>query len=177
MVDETRGLQVGDTVELFTAVDTNDSLFKLSDALENGPVVVVFYRGQWCPYCNRHLSALQDSMEQIVGAGATVIAISPENQNALNKTMEKNNISFTLLYDKDYTICTSFDVLFEPTNGQINKYNTFLNANLKEAHSQEEVLLPVPATFIIGTDGVIKWRQFDHNYKERSTVQEIIKHL
>jgi peroxiredoxin len=176
-VKKTHGIDVGEIVTPFSAQDQHDSTFVLVDALAKGPVVVVFYRGQWCPYCNRHLSELQDNLNQIEEKGATIVAISPENQEALGKTVEKTGAQFTLLFDENYEICKDFDVLFVPTNAQIAKYDSFLNADLWNAHSNETVLLPVPATFIIDQTGVIIWRQFDQNYKERSTIEEILKQL
>ncbi|MFT6922283.1 MAG: peroxiredoxin [Crocinitomicaceae bacterium] len=175
-VEETRGLQVGDTVDLFTASDQNDSTFVLGDALENGAVVLIFYRGQWCPYCSRHLSNIQDNMEELRAKGATVIAVSPENQEHLQMSAEKNKVEFTLLFDQDYSIAKSFDVLFEPTSSQIKKYN-FIGADFQNAHSNETTLLPVPATFIINKKGVIVWRHFEHSYKERASVVDILDHL
>lgn len=176
-VEETNGLQVGDTVEFFTARDQNDSLFQLSSELEKGAVIVVFYRGEWCPFCNKHLKSIQDSIALIHEKGAQVIAVSPENQTHLVEMVQKTGSTFRLLHDENYEICQSFDVLFQPTNGEITKYNTFLNADLENAHNASEVLLPVPATFIINQDGVIVWRHFEHDYKKRATVNEIIKYL
>ena len=80
------------------------------------------------------------------------------------------------LMDKDYIISNSFDVLFKPTTMQSFKYNS-IGADFKHAHSNEVTLLPVPATFIINEEGVIVWRHFDHSYKKRSTVKEILDQL
>ena len=176
-VEKTHGINVGEIVMPFSAQDQHDSTFVLADALAKGPVVVVFYRGQWCPYCNRHLAELQDNFKLIEEKGATIVAISPENQVSLKKTVEKTNVQFTLLFDENYEICRDFDVLFVPTNTQVAKYDSFLGADLSNAHSNETILLPVPATFIIDQSGVIIWRQFDQNYKERSTVEEILKQI
>ncbi|MDX2362178.1 MAG: peroxiredoxin-like family protein [Crocinitomicaceae bacterium] len=176
-LDEPIGLNVGDTVTFFSAQNQFDSTFVLAEALADGLVIVVFYRGQWCPYCNRHLSELQENLELIEERGATIIAISPENQEGLNKTKEKSNLEFTLLSDENYDICRAFDVLFVPSKADVKKYNAFLRADLENAHSNENILLPVPATFIIDQNGIIVWRQFDEDYKQRSTVEEIIKNL
>lgn len=176
-VDETFGAQIGDTIPTFSARDQNDSLFLSSQALDSGAVIVIFYRGEWCPFCNKHLRSIQDSISMIHEKGAQVIAVSPENREHLNGTIEKTGSTFRLLHDENYEICESFDVLFKPTNTEITKYNTFLRADLENAHNAEEILLPVPATFIINKEGVVVWRHFDHDYKKRSTVNEIIKHL
>lgn len=176
-VKKAKGLSVGDSVADFSAKDLHDSLFVLKDALNEGPVVVIFYRGQWCPICNRHLSNLQDSLQLIYDKGAKLIAISPEKSAFLKQTAEKTHASFSLLYDEDYKIADLFDVSFRPDSVSRFIYNTILKAKLKEAHSDESERLPIPATFIIDTNGKIVWRHFDPDYKKRSSISDIIKHI
>ncbi|MBC7124904.1 MAG: AhpC/TSA family protein [Bacteroidales bacterium] len=176
-VKDAKGLQVGDYVKDFTAKDQHNSTFVLSDALKKSPVVVIFYRGQWCPICNKHLSTLQDSLQLIYAKGATVVAISPEKPEYLERTAEKTHASFSLLYDEGYKIANMFDVTFKPDSLTTVMYNTVLGANLKEANTDDSQRLPIPATFIIGTDGKILWRHFDPDYKKRSTVQDIVNNL
>lgn len=176
-VKEAIGLQVGDFVNDFTAKDLHERTFVLSEALKKGPVVVIFYRGHWCPICNKHLSTLQDSLQLIYNKGASVIAISPEKPEYLEQTAKKTHASFSLLYDEGFKIADLFDVTFKPDSITITIYNTMLGADLKKAHSDESQRLPIPATFIIGTDSKIVWRHFDPNYKKRSTVAEIVKNI
>jgi peroxiredoxin len=176
-VTEPKGLNIGGSTPLFTALTQDSSNYSLADSLKKGPVVLIFYRGQWCPVCNRHLSNLQDSLKLIYDKGATVIAVSPEKPLLLNKTAEKTGAQFTLLYDKDYKICDAFDVTFQPEKKTRFIYNNALGADLKNAHSDDSERLPVPATFVINKEGIIVWRQFDINYKNRSNVDDILKHL
>jgi len=176
-VKEAKGLQVGETIKDFSAVDLHDSTFTLSEALKKGPVVVIFYRGQWCPVCNKHLSHLQDSLQLIYEKGATVIAVSPEQSEFLKRTAEKTHASFSLLYDEGYKISDLFDVTFKPDTMTTIMYNTLLGANLKKANTDDSQRLPIPATFIIGTDGKIVWRHFDPDYKKRSTTKQIIENI
>lgn len=176
-VNEAKGLQIGDTVTDFSALDQQGRTITLSEALKKGPVVLIFYRGQWCPICNKHLSTLQDSLQLIYAKGATVVAISPEKPEYLKRTAEKTHASFSLLYDEGYKIANMFDVTFKPDSLTTVMYNTVLRANLKEANTDDSQRLPIPATFIIGTDGKILWRHFDPDYKKRSTVQDIVKNL
>ena len=171
------GLKVGDAAPMFTAKDQNGKTVNLKQALKNGPVVMLFYRGQWCPVCNKHLSQLQDSLQQIYDKGATVVAISPETSEFLKQTRVKTNASFTLLYDKNYAIEDAFDVTFKPEDKLIRLYNEKLNAQLEISHSDESDRLPVPATFIINKKGIIIWRQFNPDYKIRASVKDIIGHI
>lgn len=176
-VKQAKGLQIGDTVKDFTAKDLHDSTFILTQALKKGPVVVIFYRGQWCPICNKHLSTLQDSLSLIYEKGATVIAISPEQSEFLKRTAEKTHASFSLLYDEGYKIADLFDVTFKPDALTTLMYNTVLSAKLKQANTDDSQRLPIPATFIIGKDGKIVWRHFDPDYKKRSTVKDIVTNI
>ncbi|MBN2775863.1 MAG: AhpC/TSA family protein [Prolixibacteraceae bacterium] len=176
-VNEAKGLEVGTKAPLFTAVDAENTTFDLADALEKGPVVIIFYRGHWCPVCNKHLGQIQDSLSLITEKGATVVAISPEKPEYLEKMEEKSGVKFSLLYDEDYKISDAYDVTFLPDTKQIVLYNTMLNAKLKESHSDDSQRLPIPATYIINTEGKVVWRQFDPDYKNRSTVKDILNNL
>lgn len=174
---EAKGLEVGVKAPLFSAIDTNGEMFSLQDALNKGPVVLLFYRGYWCPVCNKHLSLIQDSLQLISDRGATLIAVSPEKPEYLEKMEEKTGASFSLLYDEAYKISDAYDVTFTPEKKQLFLYNSVLFAKLKETHSDNSQRLPIPATFIINREGNIFWRQFDPDYKNRSHVSDIIKAL
>ena len=176
-LNEARGLETGIKAPLFKAKDMNSSFFNLEQALEKGPVVLIFYRGHWCPVCNAHLSNLQDSLSLIYDLGAQVVAISPENPEYLEMTSQKTGAEFTLLYDEGYTIASAYDVAFQPTSAGKFLINTFTTANLKNAHSDESQRLPIPATYIINPDGYISWRHVNPDYKKRASIQAIIGHL
>lgn len=175
--EEAKGLMVGESVRDFSATDINKNTFQLSEAIEKGPVVVVFYRGQWCPVCNRHMADLQDSLELIQMKGAQVVAVSPEKPEYGAQMAEQSGADFSLLYDENYEIAKIFNVLFRPDSGTLNKYNTLLGAKLKKAHSDESQRLPVPATFIIDQNSEVVWRQFDPDYKVRASVKDILQNL
>lgn len=174
---EAKGLPVGAKVPMFSTKDQFGKTFKLAEALRKGPVVVLFYRGQWCPVCNRHLSRVQDSLQQVYAKGATVIAISPESSEYAKQTAKKTNASFRLLHDKNYLIGNAFDVIFKPDDAQINIYNGKLNAQLEKAHSDKSNRLPIPATFIINKKGRIVWSHFNSDYRIRASIKDILNHL
>lgn len=174
---ELKGLSVGANVPMFTALNLKDEKIELTELLKNGPVVIMFYRGQWCPICNKHLKNLQDSLQAIYDKGAYVLAISPERSEFLKRTAEKTKASFDLLHDEDYKISKAYDVLFRPDSVSRFMYNTILRANLSEAHSDNSEQLPIPATFIISKDGKVVWRHFDPDYKKRSSIKDIIANI
>ncbi|MGC9355078.1 MAG: peroxiredoxin-like family protein [Mariniphaga sp.] len=174
---EANGLKVGQQAPDFSANDANGKTFQLSEELKNGPVVLIFYRGQWCPICNKHLGTVQKNLEQITKKGARVVAVSPEKPELLETTAEKTGANFTLLFDEGYKIADAWDVTFRPGKATRLMYNTMLGANLKEAHSDDSQRLPIPATYVINTDGKIVWRHFDPDYKKRSTIEDIVAAL
>ena len=176
-VNNAHGLSVGTRAPLFQAIDADSNNFSLTEALKEQPVVIIFYRGFWCPVCNKHLSSLQDSLKLIEELGVKVIAVSPEKPEYLDKMAEKTNATFTLLYDEGYKIADAYDVTFKPTGMQLFTYNTLLGGNLKKSHSDESQRLPIPATYIVNQDGIIIWKQFNPDYKKRSSVSDIIKAL
>ena len=176
-VNDVKGLEVGHVVENFTAIDVNNNPVTLEKTLEKGPVVLIFIRGQWCPICNRHMNTIQDSLKLIQEKGAQVIVVSPEKPEYIEKTIEKSKAEFTVLYDEGQKISDYFDVTFNPDGKTKLMYNTVLGAKLKESHTDDSERLPIPATFIIGKDKKIVWRQFDTDYKNRSTVKEIIANI
>lgn len=176
-IDEAKGLEVGVAAPIFSALTADSTIFTLETALKQGPVVLIFYRGFWCPVCNKHLSSIQDSLQLIEEKGAKVIAVSPEKPEYLDVMAENTGAKFTLLYDDGYKIANAYDVAFKPSASTLFTYNTLLGAKLKETHSDESQRLPIPATYIIGTNGKIAWRQLDPNYKKRSSVDDILTAL
>lgn len=175
--DEAKGLEVGQAAPLFEATDQSGQIFSLEKSLKEGPVVIIFFRGQWCPICNKHLTEIQNNLKYILSKGATVVAISPENQELAEKTAEKTGAAFPILFDMDYKIANAYDVTFTPKKSEVVMYNTILRANLKESHSNGSVDLPIPATYVVGKDGKIIWRHFNPDYRERSAVSDIINSL
>lgn len=176
-VTEAKGIAIGAKVPNFMAKDIYDSTYELKEALKRGPVVVVFIRGQWCPFCNKHLSKLQDSLPLIYEKNASIVVVSPEKSEFIKLTIEKTGAEFAILFDEGHKISDMFDVTFRPDSISRFMYNNILGANLKETHSDDTERLPIPATYIIDTNGQVVWRHFDTNYKKRSTVADIIKYI
>jgi len=174
---EREGLNVGEKVENFSAQNMHGDTISLDALLEKGPLVIVFYRGHWCPICNKHLKKLESNLEKVYEKGAQLIAISPEKSEFLRKTADKTNASFTLLYDEDYKISDQFQLTFQPDSMTRVMYNTVLGGDLKTAHSDESQQLPIPATYILNKEGVVVWRHFDPDYKKRSKIENIIANI
>lgn len=176
-VKEAFGLTIGETVKDFVGTDQNGNSIQLSELLKKGKVVIVFYRGQWCPICMPHIKKLQNSLDKIKEKNASIILISPENQENIQKTILKTNVSIPILHDKNYEIMKSFDVDFTPGKSLQFIYNHILKANLKNAQSDDTQTLPIPATYIIDSNGTIIFRQFNRDYKKRSKIKDILNQL
>jgi peroxiredoxin len=171
------GLKEGSMAPVFEGVDQSGKTVKLSEQLKKGPVVLIFYRGYWCPVCNKYLDQFQQDIDQLLQKGASVIAVSPEANDGVEKTISKNNLSFSILSDQGYSIMDAYGVRFLVTDGYSGKIKTFLGASISENNNDEKPYLPIPATYIIGQDGKIKKVFFDQDYKNRPTVEEIVTYL
>ena len=175
--DVPNGLHVGEKAPLFNGVDKNGSTFSLKMQIEKGSVVIIFYRGYWCPVCSKYLKNYVDSAHLVTQKGATLIFVTPEAEAGVEKTIKKNKLNYIVVLDKDESIMKAFDVDFEVTEGYQKKIKTFLFADIAKNNNKETAKLPVPATFIIDQSGTIVYRQFDLNYKNRASIKEIVEHL
>jgi peroxiredoxin len=174
--DKATGLNVGDIAPDFTAKNQNNKEVNLKEMLKSGSVVLLFYRGEWCPYCNRQLKALEDSLSLILAKGAQVIAVSPENQENIDKTIEKTKASYTIVSDENLKIMNAYKVAFELDAKTTEKYKGW-GIDLLERNSSNGNNLPVPAVYVINKQCKITYRYFDSNYKNRPSVQELLNNL
>ena len=172
-----KGLNVGDKAPVFVLKDVDGKDVSSTKLLETQELVIIFYRGEWCPVCTKYLSNLNDSLEFITAKGAKVVAIGPETLENTAKTKEKTNADFTILSDSDQKVAVAYEVLFDVTDKYAKKIKTFLRTSIAENNGSDKAQLPVPATFIIGKDGIIKFKQFDYNYKNRASIKAIIDNL
>ena len=167
---------VGDKAPQFQGIDNNGKTFDLKKQLKHGDVVIVFYRGQWCPFCNKELSQLNDSISLIKAKGATVIAISPETRENVLKTIKKTKASYPIISDSAMAIMKMYNVNFSVDEATQIKYKKY-GIDFSEANGSNGANLPVPATYIVGKDGLIKYAFFNPDYKVRSSVQDLLAHL
>lgn len=176
-VTEISGIEVGQLAPDFTATDAFDDKISLSGLLQNGPVLLIFIRGQWCPFCNAHLKNIQKNIKSINAKGASVLVVSPELSPFLKRTLDKTGAEFSILSDPDRSISDAYGVLFKPKKLEAMMYNYVLGANMKQSHADDQELLPVPATYIISKEGRIVWRHFEPDYKKRSAIKDILMNI
>lgn len=174
--DAPKGLNVNDKAPFFTAKDQNEKAVSLEGQLKKGPVVLMFYRGQWCPYCNKQLMQLEDSLQLITAKGATLIAVTAEKPENISKTIEKTKAVFPILFDDSLSIMKSYDVAFAVDAKTIKTYKKY-GIDFNEANGKNGANLPVPALYIISSEGKITYKYFNPDYTKRPSVAEIVEHL
>ena len=170
------GLFIASKAPDFKAKDQYGKDVRLKDLLKEGKVVLVFYRGQWCPYCNKELSRLQDSLQMILDKGATLVAVSPEKPENISKTAEKTKATYSILYDEGLKIMKAYHVEFEVPENTITRYRN-AGIDLEKANGGNGKYLPIPAVYIIDKESTVTYRFFETDYKKRPSVQDILKNL
>lgn len=166
-------IAVGDVAPDFSLPDAAGSSVHLSELLTTGPVVVSFYRGGWCPYCNIELRALQAALPALTAAGATLVAISPDAPDDSLSTVEKSDLQFPVLSDTRAVAITAYGL-----NYSIESVSRAVlsdeEAERADARGVETQILPTPATYVIGTDGRVTYAFVDHDYTHRAEPTEIV---
>lgn len=130
------------------------------------PTVLVFYRGGWCPHCNRHLSGLKDVEKELAGMGYRLLAVSPDNAKHLRETLGKNDLSYTLLSDSSMEAAKAFGLAFKVDAETVKRYEKW-NIDLVKSSGRKHHLLPVPAAYVIKKGGRIAFAYWDADYKTR----------
>ena len=171
------GLKVGDKAPDFTGYDQTGKQLQLKKLLEQRPVILLFYRGNWCPICNRYLKNYQDSLKVLTDQGFDVIAITPESIENVENTVKINSLTFTVIYDCQEKIMKDYDLMFNVTKAYQDKIQSSFSVDIAKYNGRESAHLPVPATYIINREGIIVAVQFDPDYKNRATVKWMLKNL
>ena len=174
--EKPEGLFIGSKAPDFKAKDQDGNDVRLKDLLKKGKVVLVFYRGYWCPYCNRELSRLQDSLIQIQEKGATVVAVSPEMPAQIKQTVEKTKAAYPVIYDEGLKIMKGYEVEYELEETTLARYRSS-GLDIEKNNGTNGKYLPVPAVYIIDKESTVTYRFFDTDYKKRPSVAEILRNL
>ena len=170
------GLFIGSKAPDFRAMDQDGREVRLKDELKKNKVILVFYRGQWCPYCNRFLSRLQDSLQYLAEKGATVIAVGAEKPESVKQTVEKTKATFHVLHDRELKIMKAYDVDFEVPENTITRYKNG-NIDIEKNNGDNGKWLPVPAVYIIDKESTVTYRFFDADYRKRPNVKDLLDQL
>lgn len=177
--DSGRGLRAGVKAPDFTLVDSTGQKITLSEELLKGPVVLIFYRGTWCPFCNLELKAYQRMNDDIKAIGGQLIAVSPQTPNYSASVQEKNELNFHVLSDLHNKTAEQYNLKFKLPEYVYPIYRS-LDISLETFNGDHSWELPVPATYVIDKAGIIRFASAEADYKKRiepSKVMHILQSL
>jgi peroxiredoxin len=167
-------LQQGSKAPLFTLPNATGNLISLKDALSKSNVVLTFYRGTWCPFCNLQLKMYQDILPQIKSLGASLIAVSPMTPDNSLTFKEKNSLEFEVLSDHGNLVSSQYGIVYTVLRKAIDITLKMGQDTPSVFNGTDKWELPLPATFIINKEGVIVARFLDKDYTKRMEPQEIV---
>lgn len=170
-------LKAGDRAPAIVLMNARSQTVDVAKLLKKGPLIVTFYRGGWCPYCNFELQAYQQILPEIAAAGASLVAISPEKPDESLSTAEKNALSFEVLSDVGQNVGRAFGLVYDFTDELKSAYRGF-NLDIPARNgTPEEWALPVSATYVIDRDGIIVYAYTDPDYRDRADPREVLAAL
>ena len=170
---ETQALQVGDQAPDITLPDATGRLVRLADLWKENVTVLIFYRGGWCPYCNLELRAWQKQLDALTQLGGKLIAISPQTPDNSLSTAEKNELAYPVLSDSALTAAHGFGIAFEMPQPLIDLYSKVGN-DLPVLNGNGRWALPLPATYVVGRDGVIQFAHIESDYRMRAEPTDVL---
>ncbi|QDT31934.1 peroxiredoxin-like family protein [Thalassoglobus polymorphus] len=165
--------QVGDAAIDAQLTGWDGSTVKLSELWQEGPIVLMWYRGGWCPYCNIQLRAMQQSMDKIENSGAKLVVLTPELPEKAKETAEANDLDLVALHDKDNALARKYGLVFQLPEAIIPAYRDKLK--LPEYNGNDAMELPLSATYVIDQSGKITYAFLDADYKKRAEPADVIK--
>ncbi|WP_417711052.1 peroxiredoxin-like family protein [Roseibium aggregatum] len=171
-----KALKAGDTLPAFSLSDPDDKTVSSTDLLAQGPLVISFYRGVWCPYCNMELQALEEALPQFETLGARLIAISPQTPVNSRKSVRQNNLTFPILSDPHNDIAAAFGLRFKMQDYLVDLYKSLKN-DLPAFNGDPSWTLPMPARYVVGQDGVIVYAEVNPDYTRRPEPEDMLPAL
>lgn len=170
-------LKVGDHAPAIVLRNAKGEIVDITALRKKGPVIITFYRGGWCPYCNLELKAFQEILPEIKAVGASLVAISPEKPDDTLSTAEKNALAFEVLSDVGQKVGRAFGLVYQFTDELCSAYQGFGHDIPARNGTPGEWALPVSATYVIDRDGTIIYAYTDADYRDRADPRDVLKHL
>ena len=161
-----RALKAGDRAPEFTLTDSDGNSVSSRELLTKGPLVLTFYRGVWCPYCNLELQALEEVVDDIKSRGATLLAVSPQNAVNSRKSQRQNKLSFPILTDQNGDLAEQFGLRWTLQPYLVDVFKMF-QVELPVFHDDDKWTLPMPARYVIAQDGAIAYAEVNPDYTRR----------
>jgi peroxiredoxin len=171
-----RAMKVGDRAPAFRLKDSESNVVSSSELLEAGPLIVSFYRGVWCPYCNIELQALQAALPEYKKLGANIVAISPQTRPNSRRAVRENGLTFPILSDARGEVCAAFGLKFRLPIYLVRLYKR-AKIDLASFNDDPEWTLPMPARYVIGQSGIILYAEVNVDYTRRPEPEELLPAL
>ena len=171
-----RALKTGDQAPRFELPDGDGMIWRSADFVRRGPLVLVFYRGRWCAYCNAQLAALEQIHSRIAAAGASLVAISPQTQKHSYLTRDMHHLRFPVLSDGGNQVARRFGLVYRLSPELQLMYESIFT-KLPGYNGDDSWELPLAATYIIRSDDTISFAQIDEDWKQRSEPDDILSRL
>jgi peroxiredoxin len=168
-----RAKKAGDAAPSFSLRDPEGNVVNSADLLRRGPLVLSFYRGVWCPYCNMELQALEAAKPEFDKYGASLVAISPQTPPNSRKSVRQNKLSFPILSDMQGKVGEAFGLRFNLPDYLIELYKQ-LKSDLPTFNDDPSWTLPMPARYVVGQDGVILYSEVNPDYTHRPEPEDMI---
>lgn len=171
-----RAPRIGDDMPDFLLPDENGRLVSLSDLTARGPTAVMFHRGHWCPYCRMNIGAVVRARHLIASKGGQVVVIMPENQHYAKIFKLESGAPYPVLTDVDnaYALSLGLAIWLGP---DIPSILTQVGRVLPAYHGNDAWMLPIPATFVVGEDQIVKARFVDPDFRRRMDIDDLITAL
>ncbi|NOR36622.1 MAG: redoxin domain-containing protein [Woeseiaceae bacterium] len=170
-----KAINLGDKAPDFTLPDALGNSVSLYDELAKGPVILTWYRGSWCPYCNIQLHDYQQSLSNIEAAGAQLMAVSPELSDSALTWKEKNELEFIVLSDVGNEVARGYGIVYRIPKGIEGGYVAGGRNDLTKYNGDDSLELPLAVTYVIGTDGTIEYAFVDADYRKRAETSEVVE--
>jgi peroxiredoxin len=171
-----RALKAGDVAPEFSIPDPDGNLVSSKDLLAKGPLVLTFYRGVWCPYCNFDLQAMEEVRKDIEALGGTLVAVSQQTSPNSRKSQRDNNLGFPILGDKGGELGAAFGVRWDVPD-YLKPIHKAVGADITVFNGEDSWTLPMPARYVIGQDGVIQYAEVNADYTQRPEPSEVFPTL
>lgn len=166
----------GQELPAISLPNAQGDIVHIQEILKTNKVVIAFYRGGWCPYCNLELKALQEKLPEIEAKGAKLIAITPESPDQSLSTKEKNELSFEILTDANNEVARSLGLVYKLPTNLVSLYETF-GIDLEKSNGVTSNELPIAASYIVDQNGIITYDFIEEDYKLRAEPSEIVSAL
>lgn len=170
---ERSALQVGQRAPQLSLPNAKGEQVSLAQLWQQGPLIVVFYRGGWCPYCNLELRAWQQLLPQVKAQGAQLIAISPQTPDNSLSTSEKNELAFEVLSDSSLQAAEGFGIAFDMPKELVDLYSG-VGHDLPKTNGNGRWALPLPATYVIDQGGIVQYANIDADYRNRAEPADVL---